>query len=124
MEKTLLAYLQGLETADLSKVLECFTTDAVVFSPLYGKMEATAFYKRLFSDTQSSKTTLLDILTNPSQKTACLYFIYEWTLTNGQFVRFECADILKLNKENRIQQLKIIYDTVQAREKLGNLNDT
>ncbi len=44
-------YLDALNHGSLESVLELFTPDAVVHSPLYGEMTAKSFYTDLFADT-------------------------------------------------------------------------
>lgn len=54
-------YLQALNSGKLKDVLDLFSEGAVVVSPLYGEMLATDFYKKLFQDTNNSKTKFLGV---------------------------------------------------------------
>lgn len=46
--ETLKKYLQLLEAADYENLISLFARDAMVYSPLYGKVTAVQFYKALF----------------------------------------------------------------------------
>lgn len=52
-----------------------------------------------------------------------LYFQDNWILHHGRQVTFEVVDILTFDENNKITNLKIIYDTVQARAWVEELND-
>jgi hypothetical protein len=115
-------YLNGLAQADLDGILNLFSPNAQVQSPLYGKMAATVFYHDLFQDTQSSEVQLKDVLTNERNFSACLFFSYTWILANGTKVEFEVIDYLQLNKEGLIESLQIVYDTRHSRQAHEALN--
>ncbi|HEC95886.1 MAG TPA: nuclear transport factor 2 family protein, partial [Euryarchaeota archaeon] len=63
IEKTLKLYLKALEKGSYEDIIKLFTENAMVNSPLYGKIKASEFYKELFKDTAKSKITLLNIFT-------------------------------------------------------------
>lgn len=114
-------YLEALERSHYNSIVELFTQDGVVDSPLYGKKKASQFYKELFKDTSTSKITLLDIFENESS--AAGYFHYDWRLKDGTLVNFDCVDIFKLT-EGKIHYLRIVYDTYnKQRAKFGRVFD-
>lgn len=112
------SYLNALNKGDLDLVLSLFTSDAVVDSPLYGQMSAQKFYAKLFSDTNNSKTMLINILTSDNDNPSiALHFNYIWTLKSGKIVEFECVDVFELSlKKNKFSKLTIIYDTHHLRD--------
>ncbi|PIR44510.1 MAG: hypothetical protein COV10_04665 [Candidatus Vogelbacteria bacterium CG10_big_fil_rev_8_21_14_0_10_51_16] len=114
-------YLSCLEKSDYENLIDLFIFDAVVNSPLYGKVEAEKFYKDLFSDTNKSTITLKDIFTNEEKTKAAVNFLYDWTLSDGSPVSFDCVDIFKLNPDGKIEELTIIYDTSKTRPKFDSL---
>ncbi len=116
-------YLDALNKSDLDKVLSLFDDDAVVISPLYGEIPVTDFYGSLFSDTQESKTQLLNIFEPPDKNnTVALHFKFQWTLDNGGYINFECVDVFELGlTSNRFKKITIIYDTYPIREEFNNL---
>ena len=117
-------YLDALNRADLKKVLSLFEDDAVVISPLYGEVPVADFYSSLFSDTQESKTRLLNILeSTENHNIVALHFQFQWTLENGGYIDFECVDLFELSlNSNRFQKLTIVYDTYPIREDFNSLS--
>jgi ketosteroid isomerase-like protein len=111
MKETIQAYLRALEKGDLPALEGLFSSDAVVFSPVYGRRPAVDFYRRLMADTRQSKITLFDIFTNDDRRTAAANFYYEWTLADGSQTAFDCVDVFEFDPDGRIKSLKIIYDT-------------
>ena len=111
------AYLKALEVGSFEKVIELFSDNAVVHSPLYGTIEATRFYKDLFSDTSRSKITLKNIFASEdNQEKAACHFSYDWTLKDGTLAPFECVDVFSFTPDMKISELKIIYDTHLIRD--------
>lgn len=115
MKSIVQQYLKALEEADLSAVLALFAADAVIYSPIYGIKSAEAFYRILFADTTTSITRIQSVFEDTVSNTTALYFIYDWTLANGKSVQFHCVDIFQFNADLKIQSLRIIYDTQEAR---------
>lgn len=113
------AYLDYLATSQLEALLNLFSEEAVVLSPLYGRLPATEFYTKLFADTNESVLELKDVLINPDKASGCIYFNYSWRLANGESVSFDVIDYLQLNESGKITFLQIVYDTVQSRPAWG-----
>lgn len=114
IKKIIKLYLKALEDSSYNDIIKLFTKDAVVYSPLYGKIKASKFYKELFKVTLSSKITLLNILKN--ENVGAGHFRYDWVLKDGTPTFFECVDIFYFSK-GKIKILKIIYDTYKVRNK-------
>lgn len=119
------AYFRGLEKASYEDIIKLFSPDAVVHSPLYGKVEAVRFYKELFEDTQNSKIVLKNIFISPDQpNTAAAHFIYSWTMKDGTQVQFECVDVFYFALQNdTILSLTIIYDTYRTRKDFARIRN-
>lgn len=115
MEVVIKSYLHALGLGSYPDVLSLFSENAKIISPLYGIQPASVFYKELLADTNSSRIELLDIFTNTKKRRGAVNFIYHWTMANGTITSFDCVDIIEFDEQNKITQLKIIYDTVQAR---------
>lgn len=116
-------YLQGLQSGDISKILSTFEKDAVVNSPLYGRMKADEFYKSLESDTNQSVITLINVLESYENKNTCAgHFKYEWTLKDGTIFPFICVDIFEMSDDNKIKELTIVYDTAGVRNTFSNVH--
>jgi hypothetical protein len=110
-------YLDALNEGNLEKVLSLFEKNAVVESPLYGKLSATTFYSDLFADTNNSKTKLIHVYESiDGPPSIALHFHYAWTLKSGKNVEFECVDVFEMTPDKKkIAKLKIIYDTSPIR---------
>ena len=111
-------YLAALERADASAVLELFTPDAVVHSPLYGPCPAARFYPSLFADTGSSRLTLRGVThgqTVDGTSLVTFWFHFDWRLPSGAAAPFDVVDVAELSDDGRIAVLRIVYDTVDVR---------
>ena len=115
MEKVIHKYLEGLEKADAESILSLFAENAVVHSPLYGKMTAVDFYKGLFDDSNASVIHCHSIFTNTTKNAANVFFTYEWTMANGKRSTFDCVDIFNFDTNGLITEMRIIYDTAKTR---------
>ncbi len=110
-------YLNALNEGSLEVVLSLFEEGAIVHSPLYGETKAESFYQELFADTSKSVTQLIQTYEPTDGSLSCaMLFHYQWTLTTGKVVEFDCMDVFELNQEQtRFTKLKIIYDTAFLR---------
>ncbi|NND15866.1 MAG: SnoaL-like domain-containing protein [Eudoraea sp.] len=116
-------YLDHLQSGDLEQLLDLFSENATVDSPIYGVQIALDFFHDLLTDTQSSELELLGIFEEEGGNNLALYFTYKWTLKNGEIVSFEVVDIMEFDASQKISTLKIIYDTVTARSLVKQLKD-
>lgn len=121
-EELIKEYFNGLESGNVEQLLSIFEENAVVLSPLYGRLSAKKFYSDLFKDTTQSKITLLNTLqSNENENTCAGHFRYDWTMKDGSLVTFECVDVFKVTEKNKIEQLTIIYDTFGVRDNFNKL---
>ena len=116
IEKTIKEYLKGLEVGSDEEIIKLFSPDAVVHSPLYGKISAKKFYQDLFKDTSKSKITLINIFISQNDpQIAAGHFRYDWILKDGTPTSFECVDVFRFAEDSKIMELTIIYDTSKIR---------
>ena len=116
-------YLAALNEGNVERVLALFDANAVVVSPLYGRMPAERFYRDLFGDTKRSETTFVDLFESATGAIA-LQFHYRWTLASGKVVEFDCVDVFELNADqSRFARLTIIYDTAPLRAEFDAVRD-
>jgi len=108
-------YLLGLNQGDSSLILNLFSDQAVVVSPIYGRRKAREFFTTLFDDTKSSETRLVELICDPSKQVMVLVFAYNWVLKDGREIDFEVADVMHLNEKRLIEKLTIYYDTFPLR---------
>lgn len=123
-KESLKKYLKFLEAADYENLISLFSKEAVVYSPLYGKVIATKFYKDLFKDTAESKLTLINIFTSEETNAAAVHFQFDWTLSDGIAAPFEVVDVCKFSPDGKIEELKIIYDSAKTRPAFDKLSST
>lgn len=110
------SYLEYLESGNIEQVIDLFNENGIVDSPIYGINKADIFYRELNNDTSNSELNLLGIFEEKDSNKLALYFTYKWTLKNNKKVEFDVVDIIEFDSLNKISNLKIIYDTVLARE--------
>jgi hypothetical protein len=116
MKNILEIYLKSLEAGDAKTIINLFSEDGIIHSPLYGNKPAKDFYKDLFADTSQSVITLLNIFksfTNPN--IAAAHFRYGWTLRDGTKTDFEAVDVFNFDEHGKIKEMTIIYDTAKTR---------
>ena len=114
-------YIELLEKGEIEQLLSLFNKDGMVDSPIYGQRKAADFYHDLTNDTSNSQLQLLGIFEENESNQVALYFNYKWTLKNNEIVNFDVVDIIEFDDQNKISKLKIIYDTVVARELVKQL---
>ena len=124
IEKTIKDYLKGLEVGSYDNIIKLFSPDAVVHSPLYGEIQAKKFYQDLFKDTSKSKITLMNIfISQNNAQIAAGHFRYDWILKDGTPTSFECVDVFRFDKNGKIKELTIIYDTSKIRTSFENMKE-
>jgi hypothetical protein len=108
-------YIEYLEQGNTEDIIDLFSTNGQVTSPIYGTKLASSFYNNLNEDTLNIKLIINGIFEEDSLNRIALYFEYNWTLKNKKNVTFDVVDIIEFNANNKITHLHIIYDTVKSR---------
>lgn len=111
-------YLEYLENGEIDQVIQLFTEDGIVVSPIYGTMVAKEFYYALAADTKASKLNVDGFFVEENSKRVSILFDYYWTLKSDEIIKFKVVDVIELTSENKIEKLTIIYDTVNVRNLL------
>jgi len=114
-------YLEFLSKGNVEGIISLFAKNGKVCSPIYGEKGASEFYRELGEDTLNSELKLNEIFENIDSGNVALYFEYKWTIKSGKIIVFDVVDIIELDAQNKIQELKIIYDTVTSRRLLGDM---
>lgn len=115
-QQTIRHYLQGLETGNAAQIIKLFSEYGRVHSPLYGTQQARNFYKALFQDTLRSEIRLFHIFQEVEKPgVAGVHFQYDWLMRDGSANSFECVDIFHFTGDDKIRELRIIYDTQNTR---------
>lgn len=111
-------YLRALTTADAALAVSLFARDAVVHSPLYGPKPPGDFYRALFADTSQANLTLKSVMSGvetTGRTTVSFWFHFDWRLPSGAAAPFDVVDVARLDSHGLIEELHIIYDTVDVR---------
>ena len=116
-------YIEYLESGNLESLINLFSENGVVESPIYGIRKANEFYRELNDDTLNSELLLKGIFEQSNSNNLALYFSYKWILKNNQKVVFDVVDIIEFDTYDKIKKLKIIYDTVISRKLIRELNE-
>ncbi|SHI37471.1 nuclear transport factor 2 family protein [Aquimarina spongiae] len=117
-------YLDFLQNGDIDQIVELFTDNGVVVSPLYGTKPAKDFYTVLKNDTNRSILRFDGLFFEEDTNRISLLFDYYWEISNGETVQFKVVDIIELSPENKIEKLTIIYDTVHSRKAIEDIKRT
>jgi hypothetical protein len=111
-------YLRAVTTADAALAVSLFADDGVVHSPLYGPRPPGDFYRALFADTSQANLTLKSVMSGvdtTGQTTVSFWFHFDWRLPSGAAAPFDVVDVATLGSHGLIEELHIIYDTVDVR---------
>ena len=115
------SYFHALERGDEYATLQLFAENAIVVSPLYGRMKATDFFEQLFEDTAQSLITLIQIFKGAKTRSVAAHIRYRWTMEDEEPISFEAVDIFEFDSQRKIFKLTIIYDTAFVREAFERL---
>ena len=122
-EEIIKKYFESLSNGDYKSLIQLFDSEAIVFSPLYGKRLAKDFYKELIEDSdENSKVDLITAFVKGSKGAG--HFEYSWILKNKKKSSFEGVDLFEFNEEGKIKQIKIIYDTFRTRENFNKMTSS
>jgi hypothetical protein len=106
-----------VERGDYDGIVSLFSKYAVVDSPLYGKMQASEFFKDLLKDTVKAKINIISIFSSVGNTGgAAAHVSCQWILKNSQFANYEGIDIFSISPEGKIDKLKVIHDTAGLRD--------
>ena len=114
-------YIEFLSIGEVEKIVNLFAENGKVNSPIYGEKQADIFYRELSEDTITSELKLKGIFEDADSDRMALYFEYKWTVKSGKIVQFDVVDIFAFDNENKITELKIIYDTVISRNLVAEM---
>jgi hypothetical protein len=112
------AYFRALTASDAELAVSLFAADGRVHSPLYGPRPAAEFYPALFADTSRANLTLKSVMRGEDVNgapTVSFWFHFDWRLPSGVAAPFDVVDVATLGPDGKIQELHIIYDTVDVR---------
>ena len=118
---TALKYLEALEAGNIKDLIDLFTPDAMIESPVYGLKKASDFYAELLKVTTSSELTFKGFFKDKDSNSCALYFHYKWILKNKETIAFDVVDIIDFDQDNKIKALKIIYNSINSQKAIDGL---
>lgn len=105
-------YLDRLGAGDVPGVLELFALHGVVSSPMQGDIPAREFYPELAATLQRADITALEVFVSTDDPhRAAVWFRYDWTAGSDSPPSFDCIDVITVDQDCLITELRIVYDT-------------
>jgi hypothetical protein len=109
-------YIEAVELADFEALDALFTPDAVVVSPLYGRLPAADFHRLLLADarTRLELRNLFDAANRAPSGAMHLRCVL--TFAHEETVCFDAVDLFDVAPDGeRFQSLTILYDSPATR---------
>lgn len=109
-EITIRRYLHAMAASDLPGVLDCFTPDALIASPVYGEVPVRRFYETLFADTVRASVTIRTLYRSEERPDRWIaHFGYVWVRWDQADMDTELIDLFELDSfGERIRKLRIV----------------
>jgi hypothetical protein len=122
MQKMVHDYLKALEAGDADKAASLFIPDGWVESPFLGRLPVRHYIKKVADASKGTRLNVYDVLVSAEgHLRAVAYYQYDWRLTDGSRVAFDCADVFNFDPSTgRIQSIVLVYDTHPVRGVVQN----
>ena len=122
MQQAVHKYLAALEAGDAERAAALFVPEGWVQSPFLGKLPVRAYVTKVASASRGSRLTVHDVLVSAEgHLRAVAYYLYDWTLTDGSHVAFDCADVFNFDRATgKIESIVLVYDTEPVRGVVEN----
>jgi hypothetical protein len=106
------SYAKALKDKDYQAIVNLFSQDARVFSPLRGEQPPSIFFPNYFQNNDISKVEVKNIFFDVENKNMAAAFLYFKEILNKKVpIEFEVVDIFEFDEDNKIKTLKIVLDT-------------
>ncbi|PRW62344.1 nuclear transport factor 2 family protein [Actinopolyspora mortivallis] len=112
VSETVECYVHRLDAGDVPGVLRLFSEEGVVSSPMQGKIPAREFYPELAATLQRADITAQEVFvstTDPHR--AAVHFRYDWVAAAENPPDFDCIDVITVDAQGLISELRFVYDT-------------
>ncbi|MDD7910991.1 MULTISPECIES: hypothetical protein [Pseudovibrio] len=111
-------YARRLEGNDLNYLLELFTSDARVRSPIFEEQRAKEFYTFILTEISNRSIRVQSVMVSPENPTrAALHARYNRQVTGALPRTIDVVDLFCFTPElDKITDVTIIYDSVKVRE--------
>src|ERR1700736_2946460 len=113
MQQAVHKYLSALEAGDTDKAASLFIPGGWVRSPFLGQLPVRDYVKKVASASSGAKLTVYDVLVSAEgHLRAVAYYQYDWSLTDGARVSFDCADVFNFDPDTgRIESIVLVDTT-------------
>ena len=117
MQQAVRRYLSALEAGDPEKAAALFVPKGWVRSPFLGQLPVRDYVAKVASASSNARLTVYDVLVSAEgHLRAVAYYQYDWSLTDGTRVSFDCADVFNFDAESgHIESIVLVYDTHPVR---------
>jgi predicted SnoaL-like aldol condensation-catalyzing enzyme len=122
MQQAVHKYLKALEAGDAEKAASLFVPDGWVQSPFLGRLPVRDYVAKVARSSSGTKLKVYDVLVSAEgHLRAVAYYQYDWSLKDGSYVAFDCADVFNFDPETgRIESIVLVYDTRPVRDVVEN----
>ena len=117
MQQAVRRYLAALEAGDPDKAAALFVPQGWVRSPFLGQLPVREYVAKVARASSNAHLTVYDVLVSAEgHLRAVAYYQYDWSLTDGTRVSFDCADVFNFDAESgHIESIVLVYDTQPVR---------
>lgn len=122
MQHAIRKYLSALEAGDAERAAALFVPGGWIQSPFLGRVSVRDYVKKVSGASSHAKLTVYDVLVSAEgHLRAVAYYQYDWSLTDGPNVAFDCADIFNFDPATgHIASVVLLYDTEPVRAAVEN----
>jgi ketosteroid isomerase-like protein len=122
MQQAVHKYLKAIEMGDADRAAALFIADGWVQSPFLGRIPVRDYVTKVAAASRRTTLTVHDVLVSAEgHMRAVAYYLYDWQLTDGSQVSFECADVFNFDvNTGRIASIVLVYDTHLVRDVVEN----
>lgn len=122
MQQAVRRYLSALEAGDPEKAAALFVPKGWVRSPFLGQLPVRDYVAKVASASSNARLTVYDVLVSAEgHLRAVAYYQYDWSLTDGTRVSFDCADVFNFDAESgHIESIVLVYDTQPVRHAVAD----
>lgn len=109
-------YLSNLEKGAVDNILDCFDHNAMLTSPMAGRISPGDFFPNLFVQLKTAKIELIEFFNSTdSADSVAAHFKYSWELKDGSKAALQCVDIIKFAPNtDLISDLNVVAYPIQG----------
>lgn len=107
-----------IENLNFDELMMYFAPNAIIDSPIHGKMKAKEYYTNLFPTLKSVKVSIKDTFVSLHNPNSLIGYIYlNILMKDGTKTKTESIDLFEFDsKSQKIKSIKFIWDTYPSRQ--------